>query len=59
MTAGTWHEQQVAELQIIVDEGKRKKQVDEIVDSDFFRNLQSKAREARMRRDRGSAPEPT
>ena len=52
--------QQVAELQIIVDEGKRKKQVEEIVDSDFFRALQAKAKEARSRRDRsGPTPEPT
>lgn len=50
--------QQVAELQIIVDEGKRKQQVDEIVDSEFFRNLQEKAREARQRRDR-RPPDPT
>jgi HAMP domain-containing protein len=51
---------QVAELQIIVDEGKRKQQVDEIVDSEFFRSLQAKAREARSRRDRsGPTPEPT
>ncbi|HEY1011438.1 MAG TPA: HAMP domain-containing protein [Herpetosiphonaceae bacterium] len=42
--------QQVAELQIIVDEGKRKQQVDEIVDSQFFRELQEKARRARARR---------
>ncbi len=51
---------QVAELQIIVDETKRKKQVEEIVDSEFFRSLQAKAREARSRRDRsGPTPEPT
>ncbi len=46
--------QQVAELQIMVDETKRQKQVSEIVDSDFFRDLQQKAREARARRDRSN-----
>ncbi len=51
---------QITELQIIVDEGKRKQQVDEIVDSEFFRALQAKAREARSRRDRsGPASETT
>ena len=43
--------QQVAELQIMVDDSKRKQQVDEIVDTDFFRDLQQKAREVRSRRD--------
>ena len=37
----------VEELKIQIDESKRKKQVDEIVDSDFFQSLQEKA--ARMR----------
>jgi methyl-accepting chemotaxis protein len=32
--------EQVAELQIIIDESRRQEQVDEIVDSDFFRDLQ-------------------
>ena len=44
--------QQVAELQIMVDETKRKEQVSEIVDSEFFQTLQEKAREARARRIR-------
>lgn len=42
--------QQVAELKIEIDEAKRQQQVSEIVDSDFFQNLQAKAREARGRR---------
>jgi HAMP domain-containing protein len=42
--------QQVAELQIMVDESKKAKQVAEIVDTDFFRDLQSKANEMRARR---------
>jgi len=37
----------VEELKIQIDETKRKKQVDEIVDSDFFQSLQEKA--AKMR----------
>lgn len=36
--------QQVSELQIMIDESKRQKQVEEIVDTDFFRELQDKAR---------------
>jgi HAMP domain-containing protein len=42
--------QQVAELQIIVDESKKASQVAEIVDTDFFRDLKSKANEMRSRR---------
>jgi HAMP domain-containing protein len=38
---------QVAELQIVIDEQKRQEQVTEIVDSDFFRDLQNKARKMR------------
>ena len=41
--------QQVAELQIMIDETKRQEQVSEIVDTDFFRDLQAKAQ--RIRRD--------
>jgi methyl-accepting chemotaxis protein len=40
---------QVEELRIMVDEGKKKQQVREIVDSDFFRDLQERAREMRHR----------
>ncbi|NDJ76202.1 MAG: cell wall metabolism sensor histidine kinase WalK [Chloroflexi bacterium] len=39
--------QQVVELQIMIDESKRQEQVEEIVDTDFFRDLQSKARAMR------------
>ncbi len=39
----------VAELQIIIDQGKRKKQVDEITESEFFKDLQAKARVMRRR----------
>ncbi len=41
--------QQVTELKIEIDEVKRKKQVSEIVDSDFFHDLQTKARRLRSR----------
>lgn len=41
--------QQVTELKIEIDEVKRKKQVSEIVDSDFFHDLQTKARRLRNR----------
>ena len=42
--------QQVAELKIEIDEVKRQQQVGEIVDSDFFLELQDKARTIRRRR---------
>jgi len=41
---------QVSELKIEIDEVKRQKQVSEIVESDFFQALQTKAREMRRRR---------
>ncbi|MDX2216755.1 MAG: cache domain-containing protein [Oculatellaceae cyanobacterium bins.114] len=41
--------QTVQELRIEIDETKRKKQVNEIVESDFFQDLQAKARVARNR----------
>jgi HAMP domain len=41
---------QVQELQIMVDETKKKQQVDEIADSDFFRDLQAKAKKLRAGR---------
>jgi hypothetical protein len=44
---------QVAELQIVIDEHKRQEQVSEIVESDFFRELQDKAR--KMRQDFSAA----
>ncbi len=47
--------QQVQELKIEIDESKRREQVSEIVESDFFQDLQSKARAIRrQRRDRQS-----
>ena len=39
----------VEELQIIVDERKKKEQVEEIADSDFFRDLQQRAKDIRGR----------
>jgi len=41
--------QQVEALRIEIDEVKCKKQVEEITDSDFFRDLQTKARSIRRR----------
>jgi signal transduction histidine kinase len=43
---------QVEQLKIEIDESKRSKQVDEIVETDFFRELQSKADRMRVRRTR-------
>ncbi|MBN1304989.1 MAG: HAMP domain-containing protein [Anaerolineales bacterium] len=43
---------QVKELQIEIDQTKRKKQVDEIADTDFFKDLQSKARNMRDRNEK-------
>jgi hypothetical protein len=48
--------QQVAELQIMIDESKRQEQVEEIVDSDFFRELQEKARKLRQEFAQAGAP---
>lgn len=51
--------QQVAELQIMIDESKRDTHVQEIVESDFFRELQGKAASMRTRRtvlETGSHP---
>lgn len=41
--------QQVEELKIEIDEAKRQKQVSDIVDTDFFRDLKSKAAQLRSR----------
>ena len=41
--------ERVQQLEIMIDEGKRDKQVQEIVDSDFFRDLQQKAQAVRDR----------
>lgn len=43
---------QVEELRIEIDESKRKHQVSEIVDTDFFRELQNKADKMRTRRNK-------
>jgi nitrogen fixation/metabolism regulation signal transduction histidine kinase len=55
---------QVQELKIEIDETKRKTQVSEIVDSEFFQELQEKSRAMRRRRASGEynndpAPEPS
>jgi GAF domain-containing protein len=41
---------QIDELQIVIDEGKKQKSVEEIVDSDFFQDLSSKADDIREKR---------
>jgi hypothetical protein len=41
---------EVSKLRIEIDESKRQKQISEIVDTDFFRELQSKATDMRQRR---------
>jgi GAF domain-containing protein/PAS domain-containing protein len=41
--------QQIRQLRIEIDEVKRKKQVSEIIETDFFQDLQDKAREIRRR----------
>ncbi len=48
---------QVAELKIEIDEVKRQKQVSEIVDSDFFQDLQTRARALRQRNRPGASSE--
>lgn len=45
---------QVVELQIIIDEQKKQKQVNDIVESDFFRDLQTRASAMRDRSHRRS-----
>ncbi|WP_448570588.1 HAMP domain-containing protein [Trichothermofontia sp.] len=42
--------QQVTQLQVEIDEAKRAKEVKDIVESDFFKDLQKKARTMRQRR---------
>jgi hypothetical protein len=41
--------QEIQQLRIEIDEAKRQQQVSEIVDTDFFSELQAKAREMRRR----------
>lgn len=48
----------VQELQIMIDESKRQEQVSEIVDTDFFRELQQKATDLRSRGRRRSRNRP-
>lgn len=48
----------VEELQIIVDEQKKAEQVSEIVESEFFQDLQAKAREMRARSQKGEEKKP-
>jgi HAMP domain-containing protein len=50
--------QQVEELQIMVDSGKRDQQVKEIVDSEFFNELRAKASDLRARSKGLSTPRP-
>ena len=47
--------QRVKELQIVVDERKVAEEVSQIVDSDYFRDLQSKAKTLRNRSRRSSS----
>jgi methyl-accepting chemotaxis protein len=47
--------QEIQQLRIEIDEVKRQKQVSEIVDTDFFQDLQAKARSIRSRRS-GTRP---
>lgn len=49
--------QQVQDLKIEIDEARRQKQVSEIVDSDFFQDLQTRARALRRRNQPGSSSE--
>jgi CRP-like cAMP-binding protein len=41
---------EIAQLKIEIDETKRKREVDEIVESDFFQDIQARARELRRKR---------
>lgn len=47
---------QIQQLRIEIDEIKRKKQVDEIVETDFFQDLQTKAGEMRHKQGRRKEP---
>ncbi len=50
--------QEVAQLKIEVDEVDRKKQVEKITESEYFQELQEKAREMRAGKKEPSASEP-
>src|SRR5690606_5361773 len=49
--------QQIQQLRIEIDEAKRKQQVSEIVDTDFFQDLQAKAHTIRSRRAKRKSSE--
>ena len=49
--------QEIQQLRIEIDEAKRKQQVSEIVDTDFFQDLQAKAHSIRSRRGKRKASE--
>ena len=51
-------QEQIQRLRIEIDEVKRQQQVKEIVGSDFFQNLQAKARAVRGRNTRSEQPAP-
>ena len=46
---------EIQQLRIEIDEAKRQKQVSEIVDTDFFQNVQTRARAMRQRRQAGAS----
>jgi HAMP domain-containing protein len=50
--------QQVQQLRIQINESKRQEQVSEVVETDFFRDLQSKADTLRNKRRRKADQEP-
>jgi nitrate/nitrite-specific signal transduction histidine kinase len=50
---------QVEELRIEIDDTKRKKQVSEIVESEFFQDLQAKSRAMRRRRSAEETTDPS
>ncbi len=49
--------ERVTELEIIIDQEKKERQVQEIADTEFFQDLSSKARSMRERRTRPGTPE--
>jgi HAMP domain-containing protein len=49
--------QEIRQLRIEIDEVKRQQQVSEIVETDFFQDLQARARAMRIRRSQPLAPE--
>jgi CheY-like chemotaxis protein len=48
--------QQVESLKVEIDHGRKAREVEEITDTEFFRNLQSRAKTMRARAGRPSAP---